>query len=91
MIIASRLFARLYSGMRTDAWFARSCLIAAFAAGVFPDAISHGIILEGRTGHLELLYISAVAIAALSILYIYKWAYSSRYNIAPDGTLELVE
>ena len=60
------------------------------------SAVSHyGLIyamqFEGRTGHIELLYISAVAIVAISSLYIYKWAYSSRYNIAPDGPLELVE
>ena len=89
--IAPGLLARIRSGMRTDAWLARSCLIVAFAAGVFPDAISHGVIWAGRTGHLELGYISAGAIAALSILYIYKWAYSSRYNIAPSGAVEVVE
>ena len=91
MIIAPGILSRLYSGMRTDAWFARSCLIVAFAAGVFPDAISHGVIWAGRTGHQELGYISAVAIVAISSLYIYRWAYSSRYNIAPDGSLELVK
>lgn len=89
--IAPGLLYRIRNRMRTDAWFIRSCVISAFAAGLFPDAISHGILWAGRTGHIEILYISALAITIISSLYILSWAYSSRYNITPSGPLDVVE
>ena len=89
--IASWIPRRLHPRVRTDARFVRNGLIVAAVAGVFPDAISHGVILAGRDGHLELLIISALGIVAVSSIYIYLWAYSGRYNSAPSRPLELVE
>ena len=86
-----RLSSRLHHRMRTDARFARNGLILAAVAGVFPDAISHGVILSGRDGHLELLIISALAIALISSVYIYLWAYSGRYGTITERSLDVVE
>ena len=77
--------------MRTDARFVRNGLIIAAVAGVFPDAISHGVILAGRDGHIELLIISALGIVAVSSIYIYLWAYSGRYGPIPNGPMDVVE
>lgn len=64
---------------------------ASFAGGIFPDAISHGIILAERTGH-HALFIIGISFIAVGLFWLgVSRTLYSRYDIITSRTMEVVE
>jgi hypothetical protein len=81
----------LYHTMRVHAWDASFIVIVAAIAGIFPDAISHGIILSGRDGHFELAIIGVFLIACWGYWYGLCWALVRRYGTTGYKSMEMVD
>jgi hypothetical protein len=82
---------KLHSKLRTDARAIVFALIIAFFAGLFPDVISHGIVLPERTGHAELAIIGIFFIISGSCWHWFSRSLYRRHPIANEGTVALVK
>lgn len=85
------VFSAIRNAMRGHARDVGFAIVVAFGAGIFPDAISHGVILPGREGHFELAILGLFLIAGGMCWYGLSWALVRRYNTPGGRTMALVD
>ena len=81
---------RIHNNLRINARVICSIFIVTFSAGIFPDAISHGIILSERGGH-EILAQIGILLILFGIVGIWIChSLHTRFLAYANGILELV-
>lgn len=81
----------VFNRLRSYALIIGAGSVAAIIGGVLPDAVSHGIILTGRTGHEALAIVGLFLVLAGLFWYGLSVSLVRRFPSLGRGGMEMVE